>query len=113
MVLIATGSEVQYAVAAADTLAGRGIARARGLDALLGLFEEEPAEYRDDVLAAERAARVGIETGISLGWHRWVGPRGGILSIDRFGASAPGPEVTRRLGFTAEHVVTAALEVLG
>jgi transketolase len=75
------------------------------------LFEEQPAAYRHGVLPAEVTARVAVETGTSFGWHRWVGARGRILAVDRFGASAPGGEVTKRLGFTSEHVVAAALEV--
>jgi transketolase len=74
--------------------------------------DEQPPEYRDAVLPPDVVARVAIETGTSLGWHRWVGPRGRVLSVDRFGASAPGPEVARRYGFTADQVVATALEVL-
>jgi transketolase len=112
ILLLATGSEVQYIVAAAEVLAARGI-RARLVSMpCWRLFEEQPTDYQDAVLPPTVSSRVAVETGISLGWHRWVGPRGRILSIDRFGASAPGPEVTRQLGFTTDHVVAAALEVL-
>jgi transketolase len=113
LLLLATGSEVQYIVAAADALAAKGVAVRLVSMPSWELFEEQSAAYRDAVLPPDMTARVAVETGVSLGWHRWVGPRGRILSVDRFGASAPGPEVARRLGFTAEHVVAAALEVRG
>ena len=112
VLLLATGSEVQYVVAAAETLAARGIAARLVSMPCWRLFEEETAEYRDSVLPPNLGARVAIETGTTLGWHRWVGERGRIIGLDRFGASAPGPEVAKRLGFTAEHVASAALEVL-
>jgi transketolase len=54
---------------------------------------------------------VAIETGRPLGWDRWVGLDGTVIGLDRFGASAPGPRVARELGFTADHVVEAALRV--
>ena len=113
ILLIATGSEVQYIVAAADVLAARGIGARVVSVPCWKLFEEQPTDYQDAVLPPNVSCRIAVETGVSLGWHRWVGPRGRILSVDRFGASAPGPEVTRQLGFTTEHVVATALEVLG
>jgi transketolase len=57
-------------------------------------------------------ARVAVEAGRSLGWHRWVGDRGSVISVDRFGASAPGEIVMKELGLTTEHVVAAAQAVL-
>jgi transketolase len=113
VLLIATGSEVQYIVSAAEQLAASGTAVRLVSMPCWELFDEQPAEYRNAVLPPEVGARVAIETGTSLGWHRWVGPRGRIIAIDRFGASAPGPEVAKRLGFTVEHVVATAREVLG
>jgi transketolase len=112
LLLIATGSEVQYVVAAAEQLAARGTAVRLVSMPCWELFDEQPREYREAVLPPNVGARVAVETGTSLGWHRWVGPRGRILSVDRFGASAPGPEVTRRYGFTVDQVVASALEVL-
>jgi transketolase len=113
IVLMGTGSEVQYIVAAESILASRGIAARLVSMPCWELFEEQPADYRDAVLPPDVTARVAIETGASLGWHRWVGPRGRLVTIDRFGASAPGPEVTKRLGFDAQAVVRATVEVLG
>jgi transketolase len=112
VILIGTGSEVQYVLAAAEDLAARGIAARVVSMPCWELFEQQPAEYRDAVLPPTVTARVSVETGTSFGWHRWVGAGGRVLGIDRFGASAPGPELARHLGFTIEHVVAAALEVL-
>jgi transketolase len=113
LVLMATGSEVQYIAAAAETLASRGIAARLVSMPCWKLFEEQPQAYRDSVLPPAVTARLAVETGVALGWHRWVGSAGRVLSIDRFGASAPAPEIARQLGFTPEHVVELALEVLG
>ncbi len=110
---IAPRSGGKYIVPPAARLAGRGIAARLVSMPCWKLFDEQPQSYRDAVLPPTVTARVGVETGASLGWHRWVGERGRTLTLDRFGASAPGPEVARRLGFTAEHVVELALEVLG
>jgi transketolase len=112
IILMATGSEVQYIAAAAEQLSARGTAVRLVSMPCWELFDEQPAGYRDAVLPPTVTARVAIETGTSLGWHRWVGPRGRIIALDRFGASAPGAEVAKRLGFTADHVVASALEVL-
>jgi transketolase len=112
VVLIATGSEVQYIVGAAERLTERGTAVRLVSLPCWELFDEQPAAYRDAVLPPAVTARVAVETGTSFGWHRWVGPRGRIVGLDRFGASAPGPEVAKQLGFTVEHVVDAALGAL-
>jgi transketolase len=112
VILMATGSEVQYIVAAAEQLSARGTTVRLVSMPCWELFDEQPAGYRDAVLPPAVTARVAIETGTSLGWHRWVGPRGRIIALDHFGASAPGAEVATRLGFTADHVVASALEVL-
>ena len=76
------------------------------------LFDEQPQDYRDEVLPPDVRARLSVEAGISLGWERWVGDAGGSVAIDRFGASAPGDEVLARLGFTAENVATRAAALL-
>ena len=113
LLLMATGSEVQYIVAAAAQLAARGVAARLVSMPCWELFDAQPREYRDAVLPPGTTARVAVETGTSFGWHRWVGPAGRIVGLDRFGASAPGPEVAKQLGFTVDHVVATALEVLG
>jgi transketolase len=104
VVLMATGSELGLIVAAESLLAGRGI-RARLVSMpCWELFDEQDAAYRDAVLPPGLGARLAVEAGVSLGWHRWVGSRGALVTLDRFGASAPGSRVMAELGFTAERV---------
>ena len=76
------------------------------------LFDEQPRDYQESVLPAGVPARLAVEAGASQGWHRYVGPMGAVIAIDRFGASAPGDVVMREYGFTVEAVVEKALDVL-
>jgi transketolase len=113
ILLLGTGSEVQLLVAAVKTLGEKGV-RARVVSMpCWELFDEQAAEYRESVLPRRVTARLAVETGVSLGWHRWVGPAGATLTLDRFGASAPGGVILQKLGFTAENVVARALAVVG
>jgi transketolase len=108
VILMASGSEVSVAVAAADKLRGEGL-RVRVVSMpCWRLFEEQPREYQDAVLPPGVTARVAVEAGTSFGWDRFVGPRGAVVGVDRFGASAPGEVVMREFGFTPEHVADAA-----
>ncbi len=75
-------------------------------------FEKQPQAYRDEVLPPSVTARLSIEAGVTLGWQKWVGDRGGSIGVDRFGASAPGEVVMKKLGFTVEHVVERAKGLL-
>jgi transketolase len=112
VILIATGSEVHVALEAHEQLAGAGVrARVVSLPSW-ELFEEQSESYRRDVLPPDVTARVSVEAGATLGWERYVGLRGEVIGIDRFGASAPGPVVLEKLGFTADHVAAAARTVL-
>jgi transketolase len=113
LILIATGSEVPLIVSAAARLGAAGVAVRLVSMPSWELFAEQPADYRERVLPASVTARVAVEAGRSLGWERWVGSRGAIVSIDRYGASAPGDVVMKQLGLTADHVVQAAEAVLG
>ncbi|HYN36955.1 MAG TPA: transketolase [Actinomycetota bacterium] len=111
VVLIATGSEVHLALAAAGLLAeDRVLARVVSMPSW-ELFEEQPASYRDVVLPPA-VPRVAIEAGSSFGWSRWTGSLGEVVALDRFGDSAPGDVVMEKLGFTPEHIVSRALEAL-
>ena len=111
-ILLATGSEVQLVLEAQKRLAAEGIdARVVSLPSW-ELFREQPAEYRDRVLPPDVTARLAVEAGASLGWREWVGDRGGIIALDRFGASAPAGELFRRFGFTVENVVAKAKELV-
>ncbi len=112
VVLIATGSEVQLAVAARDQLAAEGVG-ARVVSApCLEWFAEQSEAYRESVLPAGVTARVSVEAGIGLGWRELVGDRGRIVSIEQFGASADAETLFRELGVTVEAVVAAAHDSL-
>ncbi|HEY6031335.1 MAG TPA: transketolase [Gaiellaceae bacterium] len=117
LILIATGAEVGLALEAGRKLAADNGSAVRVVSMpCWELFEQQPPEYREQVLPPETKARLAIEPGVSLGWARWVGDRGDVLALDRFGASAPGTEVLERLGFTVDNVVaraTALLERVG
>ena len=113
VILIATGSEVQLIVAAEKRLADGGVnARLVSLPCW-ELFEEQPRSYRDEVLPPAVAARVAVETGVSLGWERWIGERGKTVTLDHYGGSAPGAVLMKEFGFTVENVVARALEAAG
>jgi transketolase len=113
LILISTGAEVGLALEA-----GRKIAAENGTDVRVvsmpcwELFEAQPSEYRDEVLPPEVKARLAIEPGVALGWKQWVGDRGDSISLDRFGASAPGNEVLERLGYNVDNVVARATALL-
>jgi transketolase len=109
-ILIATGSEVSVALAAAKQMNGTNV-RVVSMPCW-ELFGEQPADYREEVLPVDVAARLSVEAGISLGWERWVGDRGASLAVDRFGASAPGTEVLERYGFTPDNVAAKAQALL-
>jgi len=108
MILIAAGSEVYVALGARDLLAAEGIhARVVNLPSW-ELFDEQPREYRDAVLPPDVTARLAVEAGVSQGWRRYVGLAGDVVSLDRFGASAPYQTLMREFGFTPEHVAGRA-----
>ena len=109
LILIATGSEVSLALDAARRLAGEGTAARVVSMPCWELFEAQPAEYRDEVLPPEVKARLAVEAGVALGWKQWVGDAGDSVSLDRFGASAPGGTVLEELGYTVANVVTRAV----
>jgi transketolase len=112
LILIATGSEVGLIVAAAEKLQAQKIQVRVVSMPSWELFDAEPREYRDAVLPPSISARLAVEAGASQGWHRYVGNRGDVLGIDRFGASAPGEVMLREYGFTVENVCRRALALL-
>ena len=103
LILIATGSEVELAMAAADQL-GTGV-RVVSMPST-SRFDAQPAAYRDAVLPASCRARVAIEAGHPDGWYKYVGLDGAVIGMPRFGESGPGPEVMAHFGFTLAHVLT-------
>ncbi len=113
VILLGTGSEVQFALEAAETLKSEGIAARVVSLPCWELFEAQDAAYRDSVLPPAVTARVSIEAGVTTGWQKWVGAQGVAIGIDHFGASAPYERLYEEFGFTAAHVVKVARQVLG
>lgn len=112
VILIGTGSEVQLAVEAARRLGEEGIA-ARVVSApCLEWFDAQDAEYRESVLPSAVRARVSVEAGIAMPWHKYTGDMGENISLEHFGASAPYTELYENFGITADAVYTAAKKSL-
>ncbi|HYW03753.1 MAG TPA: transketolase [Gammaproteobacteria bacterium] len=112
LVLVASGSEVALVRDAAERLAGRGVATRVVSMPSWELFDAQDAGYRERVLPRAVPA-LAVEAGSPRGWRDYVGDRGAVLGLTRFGASAPGEEVMARLGFTVDNVVGQALALLG
>ncbi|GGV51349.1 transketolase [Streptomyces longisporoflavus] len=110
VVLIGTGSEVQLAVEAREQLQAAGVPTRVVSMPCVEWFEAQDQGYRDSVLPPSVKARVAVEAGIGLTWHRFVGDAGRIVSLEHFGASADGKVLFREFGFTADAVASAARE---
>jgi transketolase len=108
VVLMASGAEVGLIVAAADRLAEEGTAVRCVSMPSWELFDALSEAERDAVLPPAVSARLAVEAGSTQGWHRYVGPSGAVLGVDRFGASAPGGVVMREYGFTVDEVCRRA-----
>jgi transketolase len=109
--LIATGSEVPLALVARAALEADGIPTAVISLPCWELFAAQDASYRDQVLGT--ALRVGVEAAVGFGWERWLGPEGIFIGMGGFGASAPGEDLFRHFGITAEAVTAAVRKRLG
>jgi transketolase len=113
VILIASGSEVALIVATELILRNANVnARLVSMPSWR-LFEEQTEDYRESVLPTAATVRLAVEAASPFGWERWAGPRGAILGIDRFGASAPGPVLFKEFGFTVDRVVEQALALVG
>lgn len=112
LILIATGSELQFAIQARERLEASGISTRVVSAPCLDWFDQESAEYRESVLPAKVKARVSIEAGITSQWHKYVGDQGIAIGIDHFGASADYQTLYREFGITTEAVEKAANQVL-
>ena len=111
IILIGTGSELQWCVAAGEKLKTDGV-KARVVSMpCCELFDRQPQEYRDRVLSVRK--RLAVEAGVTLGWHKYVGLDGAVVGQDCFGASAPVKDVMNFFGFSAENVYNAAKKLLG
>jgi transketolase len=111
LVLIATGSEVAPALDAGRALAGEGAAVRVVSAPSLELFAAQEAGYREATLG-QRARRLAVEAAAPFGWHRWVGAGGGIVGVERFGASAPAEALAPRYGFTPAAIAERARALL-
>lgn len=112
LVLMATGSEVQYAVEAAQVLESDGVSTRVVSMPCMDWFMEQDDDYIDSILPREVRARVSIEAGVSMPWFCFLGEHGRAVSLEHFGASAPGTELFERFGFTTDNVVRVARETL-
>ena len=106
--MIATGSEVSLALEAREQLQKDGVPTRVVSMPCIELFEEQSQKYRDEVLPSSVTARLAIEAGVRQGWDRYVGPKGDVVCLDRFGASAPGDVVMKNFGFNVENVLKHA-----
>jgi transketolase len=111
-IVIATGSELQLAVAAAEQLAAEGVQAQVVSMPCQEWFLQQPQEYRDRVLPPSVTARVAVEAGVPEPWRRFVGDRGSVVGIDHYGASADQATLFEQFGFTADAVATAVRKVL-
>jgi len=112
VILMGSGSEVHIAVEAQKQLAAQGVAARVVSFPSWELFDEMGQDYKDAVLPPEVTARVAIEAGIALGWCKYVGQRGKVISLEHFGASAPFEVLYQQFGLTPEAMTAAALELL-
>jgi transketolase len=112
LILIATGSELSLALDAGRKLAEEGTAVRVVSMPCWELFADQPDDYRDEVLPPDVIARLSIEAGVALGWRQWVGDHGDSISIEHFGASAPGGTVLAEFGFNVDNVAARASALL-
>lgn len=113
ILILATGAEVNLALAAYEKLVQQGVAVRVVSMPSWEVFEAQEAGYREKVLPAKIKSRLAVEAAVSMGWERYAGLEGKVIGIDRFGASAPGSVVLEKFGFTPEAVVAAVREMLG
>ena len=113
VILLATGTELQHCMVAWEKLKAEGI-KARVVSMpCWEIFDEQDAAYKESVLPAAVTARVSIEMAATLGWDRYVGPKGTMIGMHSFGASAPLKDLLKKFGFEPENVVAAAKKLLG
>ncbi len=112
LLLIATGSEVQLAMSAAEELEADGTRTRVVSMPCWELFEEQDQAYRDEVLPPAVRHRVSVEAGVTLGWERWVGEDGAMIGLDHFGASAPAATIFEHFGFTPGRVADVGRKVV-
>jgi len=111
-ILMASGSEVSLIVVAGIRLAAEGVNVRLVSFPSWELFAAQNPEYRESVLPPEVTARLAVEAGVAQGWERWVGERGAVISVDRFGASAPYQVLFDHYGLTVENVIAQARQII-
>ena len=112
IIIIATGSEVHISVEAYDILQKEGIdARIISMPSW-EIFEDQDQEYKNEILPQDIEKRLAVEAGRTIGWERYVGIKGGIIGIDKFGSSAPGDIVLKEYGISVENIVNSAKEIV-
>jgi transketolase len=112
IILMASGSEVPLIVKAGLSLVGEGVSVRLVSFPSWELFAAQDQAYRDSVLLPGVKARLAVEAGISQGWEKWIGDKGAMLAVDRYGASAPFKVMFEKYGFSAENVITLARQLL-
>ncbi|MEX2115862.1 MAG: transketolase [Bacteroidota bacterium] len=112
LILIGTGSEVQHAVGAYESLTKQNIKVRIVSMPSWELFERQDSGYKKSVFPSSVTKRLAIEAGVYLGWHRYVGTEGDVICMSRFGASAPGDRLMKEFGFTTEAVVQKAMSMV-
>ncbi|AGK99113.1 transketolase [Clostridium pasteurianum] len=112
IILMATGSEVEYIYEAAKLLEEKGIAARVISMPCLEIFDKQDEDYKDSILPKKVRNRIAVEAAASFGWHKYVGLDGDIVAIDHFGASAPGDILYREFGITVDNIVERALKLV-
>jgi transketolase len=112
LILIASGSEVGLALSAAEKLNRQGIPTRVVSMPCWEFFEAQSKAYQEKVLPGHIKARIAVEAGVSQGWHRYIGEYGGLLTVDRFGKSAPADDVFRDFGFTENNLISIAKKII-
>ncbi len=113
VILMGSGSEVELVMGAYEKLTAEGIKTRVVSVPSMELFAQQPQKYRDTVLPPAVRTRVAVEAAIAQPWYRWLGDRGVMLGIERFGASAPAPRIYQEFGLTVDNVVKKTKELLG
>jgi len=113
LILMATGTEVNLIVKAGEELASKGKSVRIVSFPSWELFKNQDKVYRDSVFLPHVSSRISVEAGITLGWERWVGPRGKSIGVDQFGASAPYQTIYQHYGLTVERIVEESLALIG
>jgi transketolase len=111
IILIATGSEVSLILKAAEELKSQGINASVVSMPSFKIYDEQPDEYKASLMP-ENTPKLAVEAGATMGWYKYIGHNGAVIGIDHFGASAPGPIVMEKFGFSVANVVEQAKKLV-